>query len=74
MFLDADDYYEVDICKVLINNVQENKSNIGIINKKFWINDKEVSNVLYNENYFSREGVDKELFLLDLFTSLKIDK
>lgn len=68
MFLDADDYYEKDICKVLIKNIKEHNADIGIVNKKFLINGIEVLNCLYNDDNFVRTNEEKELFILDLFT------
>lgn len=68
MFLDSDDYFELNICEKLLDNIKKYNSEIGIVNKKFWINDKEVYNILYKEDNFYREKEEKDLFLLDLFT------
>ena len=74
MFLDADDYFELNICEKLLENIKVNNTEIGIVNKKFWINGKEVDNVLYKEDSFYRENNEKDLFILDLFTQYYDEK
>lgn len=69
MFADSDDYLDEHICEKLINEIKENNAEISICNKLFFINGKEVSNVLYKKERFVRTGEEKELFLLDLFTN-----
>lgn len=69
MFVDADDYLDKHICEVLLNEIKSTGADIVISNKRFWVKDKIIDNVLYNKNKIVREGMEKDLFLLDLFTS-----
>ncbi len=69
LFVDSDDFLDENACKTLLENILENHSDVAISNKDFYIGDKILKNVLYNESNFLREGEEKELFILDLMTS-----
>lgn len=68
MFVDSDDFIEKDICKNLYEFVEKNKCEIGIVNKIFYKDSKKIKNTLYNGNEIIREGMEKDLFSLDLFS------
>ncbi|MBP3503045.1 MAG: glycosyltransferase family 2 protein [Clostridia bacterium] len=74
MFVDSDDYIDLNICKVLHEFVKKNDCDIGIVNKVFKKDNKIIKNVLYNEDSIIRQGSEKDLFSLDLFSDFFDDK
>lgn len=70
MFVDADDFVDVKIVELLLQESKRNKADISIVNKIFHINDKTKQNVLFSEKNICRSNdTDKDLFTLDLLTS-----
>lgn len=69
MFVDSDDYLDLNICEVLIKFLVENSCDIAIANKVFHKEGKIIKNILYNQEKLIRENEEKELFILDLLTS-----
>ena len=68
MFVDADDFLDTDACQKCIDTINLDNSDIVVANKIFHIGNRVQKNVLYSNRHFSREGEDKELFILDLMT------
>lgn len=69
MFVDADDYLDENACQNTLAIILSTKSDIVIANKVFHIGERMQKNVLYSEKQITREGEDKELFILDLMTT-----
>lgn len=68
MFVDADDFLDVDACQRCIDIINVDDSDIVVANKVFHIGNRIQKNVLYSNQHFLREGNEKDLFILDLMT------